>query len=366
MSAKRRAIWRSRSRRGLRDIADQVVVITGGSSGVGRETALRFGRAGAEVVVLARDETKLVETVALITDQGGTARYIVCDVTDFDAVHSAVAVVERDLGRIDTWVGNAGVLLYANLVDTDPDDLRDLLDVNVVGQFNGIRAAVPALRRAGGGALICVTSVEAVVTLPLHSAYAASKRAVEAALDGLRRELRADRVPVSVTAVRPTVIDTPIYRHARSSMPWKPAAPPPYYRPAVVAQAILFAATHPVRTIHAGGAGRALVAAQTAAPGLLDALIGLVGSRLMHTDEPTGPQTGNLRGPDHGADSTSNLPRLGRRWSLYTWSMVHPVARSVALITALTFGAVILAGRLNASRVHPGIREIDRWRGPDA
>ena len=326
-----------RSRHGLRPIADQVVVVTGGSSGIGRETAIRFASAGAKVAILARDEDKLADTVELITDQGGTAHHVMCDVTDFEAVQRAVERVENHYGRIDTWVGNAGALLYARLQDTTPDDLRAILEVNVIGQVNGIRAALPALRRAGGGALICVSSVEAVATLPLHSAYAASKRAVEGALDGLRRELKAERTPVSVTVVRPAVIDTPIYRHARTRMPWKPTAPRPYYHASVVAEAIIFAATHPVRTLHAGGGGRLLVLAQALAPAIVDAVLGRVGIRLMQSDVPAVPQPGNFGRPLGDARSGA-LPRPGRPWSIYTWLRVHPAVRRSSIATALAAG----------------------------
>lgn len=318
-----------------RPLDAQVVVITGASCGIGRETAVRFGRAGARVVVIARDEAGLVETVDRIERAGGTARYILCDVTDAAGIRGAVARVEEWFGRIDTWVGNAGVLLYGSLMETTPEEFRDVFEVNVIGQINGIHAAVPALERAGGGTLICVSSVEAVVTLPLHSAYGASKHALEGAVDALRRELRAERSPVAVSVVRPAVIDTPIYRHARNRMPWRPKAPPPYYAPGVVAEAILFAATHRVRTIHAGGAGRLFVIGQKTAPGLIDAALGRFGIPFMHTDEPDVSTGGDLRTPGGDDGNPRGLPRRGRRWSIYTWFAVRPTARRVAAAALL-------------------------------
>ncbi|HWS51987.1 MAG TPA: SDR family NAD(P)-dependent oxidoreductase, partial [Microbacterium sp.] len=222
----------------LRALGDQVVVITGGSSGIGRETAIRMGRAGARVVVLSRDADGLSNTVDEIVRDGGRGRHIVCDVTDATAVQSAVGLVEEWFGRIDTWVGNAGVLMYAPFADTSPDEFRRMLEVNFIGQIIGIQAVLPALRRAGGGALICVTSTEAVVTLPMHSAYAASKHALEGALDGLRRELLDAKEAIRLTVVRPAVIDTAIYPHARNRMSRAPSAPRPFYAPGVVADAI--------------------------------------------------------------------------------------------------------------------------------
>lgn len=340
---------RRRSRRRPRRLADQVVVVTGGSRGIGRETAIRFARAGATVVVLARGEPALVDTVAHIVDRGGTARHIVCDVTDAAAVEAAVHQVERWFGRVDTWVGNAGSLVYATVAETTPRDLRQVLEVNVLGQLHGIHAAIPALRRAGGGTYIGVSSTEAVVTMPLHSAYAASKRAVEGLLDGLRRELRRDDPAISVTAVRPAVIDTPGYRHARTRISHRPSAPHPHYAPSVPAAAIVFAASHRVRTIHAGGGSRSFTAMQMLVPGLMDAVLSRFG-RFMRTSEPALPRKGNLDAPLDDTDPRGGLPGRGRP-SLYTWLRVHPIVRTA--LGAATTAAVLRRRRTVNSTLGP-------------
>ncbi|MFS0852941.1 SDR family oxidoreductase [Microbacterium sp. 179-I 3D4 NHS] len=338
------AAGRPGHRRRLRPLDAQVAVVTGASRGIGREVAVRLAARGARVVALARDEVGLAETLRRIEEAGGTARSLVVDVTDADAMRTAVAQVEEWFGRIDTWVGNAGVLLYASFEATRPEEFRDVLEVNVLGQIHGIQAALPALRRAGGGALIVVSSVEAAVALPLHSAYAASKHALEGALDGLRRELGDDHARISITSVRPAVIDTPIYRHARNRMPWVPKAPPPYYASAVVADAVEFAATHPVRIIHAGGGGRMLVALQRIAPGAVDAVLRRLGPGIMHTDEPDHSGGGDLRNTrgDDGVDG--GLPRPGRRVSVYTWLATHPRSRR-SLQAASMFATAALLRR---------------------
>ncbi|MBT2485291.1 MULTISPECIES: SDR family oxidoreductase [unclassified Microbacterium] len=315
---------------------EQVVVITGGSRGIGREAAMRFARAGSSVVILARGEAALVDTVEAIQRDGGIARYIVCDVTDAAGVAAAVHQVEQWFGRIDTWVGNAGVLLYAPVAETTASDLRLLFEVNVVGQLHGIQAAVPALRRAGGGTFVAVSSTEAVVTLPLHSGYAASKHAVEGLLDGLRRELRTEAPEISVTAVRPAVIDTPIYRHARNRLSRRPTGPRPHYSPSVVAEAIVFAATHRVRTIHAGGGARFFTAGDSLVPSVMDSLLGRF-DRFMHTSETVLPSAGNLEGPLEDVDPHGGLPGRGR-WSVYTWLRVHPLVRVAVMSVAVGAG----------------------------
>lgn len=326
----------------LRALADQIVVITGGSSGIGRETALRMARSGAQVVVISRDEAGLSRTVRDVVDEGGRARHLVCDVTDLPALQTAVGRVQEWFGRIDTWVGNVGVVMYSRFEETTPGDFRRMLEVNFIGQVNGVLAALPALRRAGGGALVCVSSAEAVATLPMHSAYASSKRALEGALDGLRRELVDGGEPISVTVVRPAVIDTAIFRHARNRMGRRPKGPRPYYDPVVVAEAIAFAAEHPRRVIHAGGGARVLTAAQMLLPGALDAFLGRFGVRLMHTEESVPLSEGNL---DRSlGESPRWLPHRGRRWSVYTWLAVHPHIRrttATALIALLICSPMI-------------------------
>lgn len=319
----------------------QVVVVTGGSRGIGREAAFGFARAGACVVLLARGEQALTDTVEEIAAEGGDVRGVVCDVSDRRAVQDAVDQITHAFGRIDTWVGNAGVLLYAPVADTTPEELRRVLDVNVVGQLNGLQAALPVLRHSRG-TIIVVSSAEAVAAMPLHGAYAASKHAVEGAVDALRRELRAERAPVTITVVRPAVIDTPIYRHARSRMTYRPSGPHPHYRARSVARAIVYAAVHPARTIHVGGGALLLTGVQRIAPGLLDAALGRFGFRMMHTNESAPAQFGNLVGPLRDTDQRGGLPHRGRG-SITTWLRVHPGWRTVAVAGVL--GAVLVPWR---------------------
>lgn len=319
-------------------------MITGGSSGIGRETAVRMARAGATVVVLGRHEGRLLETVSEIIDAGGRARHIVCDVKDADAVSAAADTVERWFGRIDTWVNNAGVLVYARFEDTTPAEFQRMMEIDFLGQVHGAQAALPALRRAGGGALIAISSVEAVTTLPFHSAYSASKRAVEGAMMGLRRELRDRREPISVTVIRPAVTDTPGYDATRSRLAFRPSAPPPYYAPSVVAQAILYAAEHPVDVLFAGGSGRLITALQGTAPRMLDAVFGRWGARMMHTAEPVPPRAGNLEAPIDVREF-HGLPRRGRRWSISTARATtgRPAVRAAGVLAlAATAGATVI------------------------
>jgi len=328
----------------LKPLEQQVVVITGGSSGIGRETALRMARGGAAVVVLSRDEERLATLVEEVREAGGIARSIVCDVTDFDEVRRAVDLVEEWFGRIDTWVNNAGMLLYSEFRRTSPEEFRRIMEVNFMGQIHGALAALPALTRAGGGALVSISSAESFLTLPTHSAYAATKAAVEAAMDGLRRELIDEGSPVSVTTVHPAVIDTPIYRTARTHLPLMPSAPPPVYDACVVADCIVYAATHRVPKLYAGGASRSMSVIQVAMPRLADAVLGRFGMRFMTTDAPALDWEGNLYTPVPDGRVRGVLPRRGRRASVYTWLALRPLAclgLGVAATAAVLTGTAV-------------------------
>jgi NAD(P)-dependent dehydrogenase (short-subunit alcohol dehydrogenase family) len=315
----------------LKPVKDQVAVILGASSGIGRETAIRFAARGAKVVVAARSELGLASLVREITASGGQAVYAVCDVADFAQVEGVADTAMRTFGRIDTWVNVAAVSVYARFEDTSLEEFRRLMDVNFMGQVHGTKAALPHLRREGRGALIAISSVEGIASLPLHSAYAASKHAVEGLCDALRRELLAEGVPISVTSVKPGTINTPFFNNARNKMEVKPKGPPPIYQPSVVADCVLYAAEHPVRDLFAGGAGKVMAMNQMLAPRLLDAALARVGIPLQRTDEPASDVERAMDVPRAGDNRTEgDYSDHARRFSLYTWLQTHPRARVAA------------------------------------
>ncbi|HEX8554430.1 MAG TPA: SDR family NAD(P)-dependent oxidoreductase, partial [Sphingomonas sp.] len=162
----------------LKPLRDQVVVIIGASSGIGRTCALRFAARGAKLVLAARDEPGLTKLVGEIAAKGGQAEYQVCDVTIPDDLAAVARLAEKRFGRVNTWVNNAAVSVYAKFWETTPEEFRRVMEVNYLGQVHGCLAAIPALRRTGGGAIIAISSVESIVSLPLHAAYSASKHAV--------------------------------------------------------------------------------------------------------------------------------------------------------------------------------------------
>jgi NAD(P)-dependent dehydrogenase (short-subunit alcohol dehydrogenase family) len=336
----------------LKPINDQVVVVVGASSGIGRESALLLAARGARVVVAARSEPGLISLVAEITAHGGEATFVVSDVADPDQVRHVAEVAEETYGRIDTWVNVAATSVYARFEDTTPEEFRRLTEVNYLGQVHGAQAALPALRRAGGGALIAISSVEAIVSLPLHAAYSGSKHAVEGAMDALRRELIADKEPISVTSIKPGTINTPFFNNSLNKMDVKPKGPPPIYQPKVVADCVLYAAEHPVRDLFAGGGGRQMVLSQLTMPRQVDRVLGRLGIPAERTKEPApGGSPGNLYAPRTEDNRTEgDFSGRARRFSLYTWSRLHPPA-ALAAGSLLGLGLVQLlrAGRMARS-----------------
>jgi NAD(P)-dependent dehydrogenase (short-subunit alcohol dehydrogenase family) len=241
----------------LKPVGEQIIVITGASSGIGLTTAQMAAAEGACVVLSARNGSDLENAVSDIRHEGGRAIAVVADVADALQVESIGAAAIREFGRIDTWVNCAAVAMYGRVTEIPLEDHRRQFDVNYWGQVHGSRTAVKHLR-ANGGALINVGSCVSDRAIPLQGTYCASKHALKAFTDTLRMELEEASLPISVTLVKPASIDTPFFDKSRSYTGKEPQPVPPVYAPEVVATAILSAAQRPVRDVITGGAGRML------------------------------------------------------------------------------------------------------------
>lgn len=329
----------------LKPLDRQVIVITGASSGIGLVTARIAAKAGASLLLVARNEGALAAICREIGEAGGTADYAVADVGDAVQVEAAAAKAIERFGRIDTWVNDAGVAIYGTLLDTPADEHERLFRTNYFGTVNGARAAVPRLA-AGGGALITIGSIASDLPSPLMGAYAASKHAIKAYIGTLRIELEADGVPVSVTLIKPSGIDTPIARHAAGHAGGKARIPPPAYDPTLVAGAVLDAAVRPRREITIGGFGRAEVLLGQHFPRTFGRIAPIV-ARLFVDRSRRQPGPSNLFRPvSPGAERSGE--QAGRRVSLYTFAAEHP--KATLGIGALLGAALLWARRRSA---HP-------------
>src|SRR5215207_8381536 len=331
----------------LKPVEEQVVALMGASSGIGRETALRFAKRGAKVAVSARNEKGLNSLVEEIRGKGGQATAIPAEVTEFE---QAKAVADRAVevyGRLDTWVHLAAVLLVASFEDTTPEEFGRVVDVNLMGQVYGAMAALPHIKRGGGGALIHVSSMCAKRSVPLQSAYCASKHGIDGFLEALRVELMREGAPVGVTQVMPATINTPFFDKARTKLGVKPVAPPPIYQPGVVADGVLFAAERPARDLVVGGAARAVMTAQQISPRLPDALLRRFGFGVHYTDEPkTEDDPDNLFGPVQGLDTVEgSFGHRAHPRSLYNRLELHPALKRATALGAALAALAILRGR---------------------
>jgi short-subunit dehydrogenase len=289
----------------LKPLNEQVIVITGASSGIGLATALRAADRGAKLVLTARSKNTLSEIIHKLRAQGDDAIFIPCDVAVREDVQRVAQAAIDYFGRIDTWVNNAGISIYSRLDEVSEADARRLFDTNFWGVFNGSLVALPFLKRQGG-ALINIGSEVSEAALPLQGIYTASKHAVKGFTDALRIEIEeVDQAPVSITLIQPTAVDTPFPEHARNYMDKEPKLPDPKIDPADVAEAILDAAVNPTRIKKVGTMSKINTAVAKIAPSIGDRMAAKYTSKQQYDEPPRNP-AGSLH------DSCESMHLAGR------------------------------------------------------
>jgi short-subunit dehydrogenase len=319
----------------LKRLADQVIVITGASSGIGLTTAEMAAGEGARVVMAARSEAELADAVDWIRRSGGRATYVAADVTDREQVEQLARRAVEEFGAIDTWVNNAGLGMYGRLIDQPLDEQRRIFDINFWSVVHGCRAALPRLRQHGG-VIINIGSQVSDRAAPLLGIYSAAKHAVKGYTDALRMELEHDRLPIWVSLVKPGPIDTPFTEHAANYMRTEPRHAPPVYPPEEVAYAILKCAQRPVREVT-----RLQSAVAAVAPRLVDRFMEQQLWDRMQSDEPAHVPDSLYRpsGQDYGR-RRGHHPGHVTQSSAYTRAALSDVARAAPFIA---IGAVVAA-----------------------
>lgn len=274
----------------LKPLDQQVIVITGASSGIGLATAESAAQQGAKLILASRSGKTLAEICQRINDAGGQAIYVVADVGDREQLERIAGVALQKFGRIDTWINDAGVSIYGRLDEVSEEDSRRLFDTNFWGVVNGSLIALPHLKRQGG-ALINVGSEVSDAVVPLQGMYSASKHAVKGFTDALRIEIeKLDEAPVSITLIQPTAVDTPYPQHARNYMMEEPKLPTPRIDPQQVADAILKAAVKPERDVKVGAGAVLDTALSKLAPGLADTMAAKQADRQQYHEPPRDPE----------------------------------------------------------------------------
>jgi short-subunit dehydrogenase len=324
-------------------LRDQVVVITGASQGIGRETALEMARRGASLVLAARNEEALNQLKEQVERIGGQAEVVVTDVADYAQVEALGQRAMERFGRIDTWVNNAAVSIYATVEELSAEEMERLVRVNLLSQMYGCKVAVSHMKPRRSGTIVNIGSALSERAIPLQSAYVATKHGVQGFSEALRLELQHEDAGIDVVVILPSSINTPLFNFARSKLGVQPMPVPPVYEPRVVANAICHAAENGGREIVAGGWGKLLILAQRLSPSLLDRYM-LQNGRAVQDQKTSRPddQRDNLFDASTGPGSTTGEFGEGSKSSSVYTSLfeLHPTAKrvvlGVVLLTALT------------------------------
>jgi short-subunit dehydrogenase len=328
----------------LKKLADQVMVITGASSGIGLATAYKAAERGAMVVLASRNAEVLAEVERQIQAKGGRAIHVVADVGKREDIERIATDAIAAFGHIDTWVNNAGGGIFGRLMEISDDDHRQLFDTNFWGVVYGTTTAAKHLKEHGG-AIINLGSVASDVAFPIQGMYAASKHAIKGFTDAFRMEIEEAGEPISVTLIKPTSINTPFPIHAKNYMDKAPKLPPPIYAPEDVAEAILYAAEHGGRDYYIGGAAKMMSQFNKIAPGVTDWVGARMITRQSMRDEPAGEdKEGALHQSGHGGDVHGDSPHRVMR-STYTKASMRPVFSSAIMAGAGAVAAGFLSRR---------------------
>ena len=265
-------------------VGDQVFVITGASSGVGRAIAQAAGGRGAKVVVAARGEDGLNAAVEEIERGGGEGLAVVADVADQQQNEELVRRALERFGRIDTFVANAIVTVYAEAEHLEAEELRRVTDVNFFGVAYAFWAVLPALKESRG-TFLHVSSALAYRGIPLQAAYCSSKAAARAFLESARVELQKHGTGVDVSLVLPGAINTPQFDRDRQKIGKQPQPVPPIYQPEPYADAVLHCAEDPIRELPVSWGAQKLLWGQKLSPHAGDWMLRRMGWKNQHTDE---------------------------------------------------------------------------------
>jgi NAD(P)-dependent dehydrogenase (short-subunit alcohol dehydrogenase family) len=267
-----------------RPLAEQVVVIGGGSYGLGRAIAVAAAGHGAKVVVGARTREALDGTLRDIEAAGSQGLVVETDVADRRQVEALVAAATEHFGRIDTYIANGMVTVYAEAHRLEEAELRRVFDVNFFGGVYGYWAALPQLRTSRG-TFIQIASALSYRGIPLQAAYCATKAALRTFFETARVELEKERAGVDVSVILPGAINTPQFDRARQKIGLQPQPVPPIYEPEPFADAIVHCCERPVRELPVGWGSQKALWGQKLSPRAGDLVLLRTGWKSQHTEE---------------------------------------------------------------------------------
>jgi NAD(P)-dependent dehydrogenase (short-subunit alcohol dehydrogenase family) len=330
-------------------MANEVVVVTGASAGIGRAVARRFGADGAKVALLGRNRAGLEAAAREIEQAGGQALILPTDVADHDAVEAAAAAAEQQLGPIDIWVNVAMATVFAWFQDIEPEEFERSTDVTYHGYVWGTRAALKRMVPRDRGTIVQVGSAMAYQGIPLQSPYCGAKAAIRGFQQSLRTELRNRGSKVHTTMVHLPGVNTPQFVHARAKMPKVPQPVPPVYQPEVAADAIHWAAHHRRRELWVGLPTVYTILGSRVAEWVAQRYLARTAVKSQQSGEPLGTDVreGNLftaPGHDEGAHGPYDGRAHARSAQLAMAKHRRAIGAAAAAASAAA-GAAVLANR---------------------
>ena len=325
-----------------RPLAGKVAVVTGASSGVGRAVARELAARGAKVGLVARSAEALQAAAREIEELGSEALVLPLDVSDSEAVDAAADQVVANWKRLDIWVNDAMVSVFAPISQITPHEFRRVTEVNYLGFVHGTLAALRHMRPVNSGVLIQIGSALAYRSIPLQSAYCASKAAIRGFTDSLRSELIHEGSRIRVCMVQLPAVNTPQFEVVRNRLGGHPQPVPPIYQPEVIAREVARCVSKPRREVWIGWSTVRALLLQRFVPGLLDWFAAKKAweaqtTRQLPPGHPLEHQRDNVDEPlagDRGAHGPFDA--RSREYSVQPW-----LRRNIAPLALMTFGMAL-------------------------
>ncbi len=323
---------------------NKVVVITGATGGVGRVTAWEFAKAGARIVLLAREEQQLAATKKEVENYGGEALCIPTDVADAEAVERAATEAEQAFGPIDVWVNNAMNSVFAEVKNITPDEFKRVTEVTYLGQVYGAMSALKRMLPRDKGSIIFVGSALAYRGIPLQSAYCGAKHGIQGFFDSLRTELMHEGSNVHICMVQLPAMNTTQFGWVLSKLPNKPKPMGKVYQPEVAARAVVFAAANKRREVWVGYPTYEAIIGNRIAPWYADWVLSRTGIDGQQKEEKALPdRKNNVWQPvpeDRGAHGESGSVATNR--SITLWAAENRNSLRSILVGSLIIAAAVI------------------------
>ncbi|MDX1920917.1 MAG: SDR family oxidoreductase [Candidatus Caenarcaniphilales bacterium] len=331
-------------------LTNLTIVITGASSGIGKALALEAAKQGANLVLIARSEKNLKELAEKCNEFGkafGTKTLAFPgDITNSRTSHVAAEKAIKEFGKLDVWINNAGVALYAKFERTPLESFQRVIETNFLGCVYGSKAALPHFKMQNYGTLINFSSVIGGAPQPYSSAYVASKYAIRGFSGCLRMELELDGLhDVHVCTVMPAAIDTPIFQHSANYTGWPLKPLDPVYSTDKVVSSIVNLINHPKQEIVVGEVGNLILGQNALAPGFYEKTMAkTIEKEQFHKEHSARHTEGNLFEPS--PDAKLNHANVSGSWP-HTGEIADNVERFNNVLKQLVLKETLKKGEKN-------------------